>query len=886
MEKIKKIIAIYPGRFQPFGQHHFETFKWLQKQFGVSNTFIVTSDRVDGSKSPLNFKEKSAIMQQFGIDKQHIIQVKNPYEASELVDKFDKTTTGLIMIYGKKDADRIKYVKVDGTPGYFQPYTNKNNMLPADQHGYIIVAPNIQINLPGFGEMSGTNLRKFIKDSGPEDFKKVMGWYTDELYNMLKDKFQVESKKINIDDYIDLFNLHEIVDQSIKSAKGITEAEELISEGVDNSVQCAICGESMNQIQYRHLKYKHDGMTMLEYRTLYPKHPLIHENLKNTGDKNPSKRADVKLKISENNPMKNSINVQAQRSLWRTNGSDLILSERMKSDNPAKREIVRKLISEKMKELWNTGQKQFKPFHNAEKSRKTREESGQWTPLNQLSERELYYKEVLEITNKSFKTYFYNISDANMRSYDYHLDHKYSIHEGFKNDVLPEIIGHYCNLEILPAKINESKNSKSSVMLEDLITDIQNSYDPLSSQQLLMCGGAAGHMSHIIEDTEMTFGDLKQIIKRALSGKLDVEQEVSEKTDGMALSVTYKDGEVRAARNKATIINPMTMAEVSAKFEGRGVIHDAFVFAMKDLQAALHKISSDKLHQIFEGGTKFVTLEIIYPDNQMTISYGPGMYLQIHNMTKYDDKGNKLDTDPNGANILQKLIKQVNANIQDKFEIIPPQVLKMNKDLNYETKLNNYTKYINALQSDYGLYDTDTIAEYYLRYWRGYIKSNFGITEDKLIDGLAERFAGLNKNFKLNKQTIPTESILVSIVDFDKNKAAKLQKQQVDKFEDVILKVSVDVLENATNYLAASPNDEVKNIRKKLSDAIKHIRASGDLEDISKLKQYIKKLENLGGSQKILPAEGLVFMYNGKMYKMTGSFVPVHRILGLVKFKK
>lgn len=632
MEKIKKIIAIYPGRFQPFGQHHFETFKWLQKQFGVSNTFVATSNKVDGNKSPLNFKEKSAIIQQYGIDKKHIIQVTTPYDSEELMSKFDNKTTGLVVIYGKKDADRIKYIKADGSPGYFQPYTNKNDMLAADQHGYIIVAPNIQINLPGFGEMSGTNLRKFIKDSGPEDFKKVMGWYTDELYNVLKDKFQVEGTQINIDDYIDLFNLNEIVDQSIKMALG----EDLIEDNVE-------------------------------------------------------------------------------------------------------------LISE---------------------------------------------------------------------------------------------------------------------------------------------GGAAGHMSYIIEDTEMTFGDLKQIIKRALSGKLDVEQEVSEKTDGMALSVTYKDGEVRAARNKSTIINPMTMAEVSSKFEGRGAIHDAFVFAMKDLQSALHKIPSDKLHQIFEGGTKFVTLEIIYPDNQMTISYGPGMYLQIHNMTKYDDKGNKLETDPNGANILQKLIKQVNGNIQDKFEIIPPQVLKMNKDLNYETKLNNYTKYINALQSDYGLYDTDPIAEYYLRYWRGYIKSNFGISDGKLTDGLAERFAGMNKNFKLNKQTVPTESILVSLIDFDKNKAAKLQREQVDKFEDVILKVSVDVLENATNYLAASPNEEVKQIRKKLSDAIKHIRASGDLEDISKLKQYIKKLENLGGSQKILPAEGLVFMYKGKMYKMTGSFVPVHRILGLVKFKK
>ena len=28
--KIKTIVAIYPGRFQPMGAHHAKTFKWLQ----------------------------------------------------------------------------------------------------------------------------------------------------------------------------------------------------------------------------------------------------------------------------------------------------------------------------------------------------------------------------------------------------------------------------------------------------------------------------------------------------------------------------------------------------------------------------------------------------------------------------------------------------------------------------------------------------------------------------------------------------------------------------------------------------------------------------------------------------------------------------------------
>ena len=31
--KIKVIIAIYPGRFQPMGKHHAKTYRWLTGQF-------------------------------------------------------------------------------------------------------------------------------------------------------------------------------------------------------------------------------------------------------------------------------------------------------------------------------------------------------------------------------------------------------------------------------------------------------------------------------------------------------------------------------------------------------------------------------------------------------------------------------------------------------------------------------------------------------------------------------------------------------------------------------------------------------------------------------------------------------------------------------------
>lgn len=50
----------------------------------------------------------------------------------------------------------------------------------------------------------------------------------------------------------------------------------------------------------------------------------------------------------------------------------------------------------------------------------------------------------------------------------YHLDHKYSIFEGFKNNVSPKVIGSIYNLEFMLYNVNVSKGTKCSVELEEL----------------------------------------------------------------------------------------------------------------------------------------------------------------------------------------------------------------------------------------------------------------------------------------------------------------------------------------------------------------------------------------------------------------------------------
>ena len=55
-----KTIAIYPGRFQPFGPHHKKVFTYLQNKFG--DVYIATSNKSDSNRHPLNFKQRSCVI--------------------------------------------------------------------------------------------------------------------------------------------------------------------------------------------------------------------------------------------------------------------------------------------------------------------------------------------------------------------------------------------------------------------------------------------------------------------------------------------------------------------------------------------------------------------------------------------------------------------------------------------------------------------------------------------------------------------------------------------------------------------------------------------------------------------------------------------------------
>jgi hypothetical protein len=96
-------------------------------------------------------------------------------------------------------------------------------------------------------------------------------------------------------------------------------------------------------------------------------------------------------------------------------------------------------------------------------------------PREQRSTRDSYYSEVWIHTNKSWYEHFHDINPESIqRGNDYHLDHIYSIQQGFIDNVPPEIMGHWTNLRLIDARKNKSKRNKCDKSIEQLYEDYEH----------------------------------------------------------------------------------------------------------------------------------------------------------------------------------------------------------------------------------------------------------------------------------------------------------------------------------------------------------------------------------------------------------------------------
>ena len=784
-KEIKTVVAIYPGRFQPMGAHHAKAFKSVP----FKEKFIATSNKVALPKSPFSFSEKKKIISAYGLGG-NLKQVKNPYKAEEILKRYDPETTAAVFVVGKKDAQRLG-------GKFFRPWKGKAEVGYRDG-AYTFIAPHVSMNVPGYGEMSGTTLRAVLGDKNLQPDKKkkiftsIFGRSNLRNYDWIVKRLEGLTES-NIEAFVADRNLAEIIKEaSTTGTTSFTEVDDGPSHGFGSMdsykrVQNKVA-ERMGWIVINHLidlgtgyeVTSRDAIPTPENHigdTAYPRGPIASVSYFPAGDqglRSPNNQSDLKSTRAYN-AYKKHVNYIAT-----TVGMEILdwlgADESIKSSRLEPNVVDRKRA------------KAAKDVYKANKPDTT--------------------------IKKAAK----NIKDLS---------------------------------------INESV-------------------------KLLIEGGAYGHMSHPFDDKGLTFGDFKQIINNALQGRLDLETSATEKTDGQNLFITWNK-KLLAARNTGDVKRGgMDAKGVKLKFANRGNIEKAFNYAMRDLAKAIKGLSDKQKKKIFNDGNNWVNMEIMYPASANVIVYD-APYLQFHNVLQYKD-GKAIGSVTDGARILAGMIAQINQNMQKGFSIIGPKVLTVNPHQDFASKKPYFISKLSSLMSKYKMKDSNTFGEYHQAWWEDFISKKFSNIDNTVLVGLVKRWAFFDKSFRIDKKNFPDEKMLEQAKKFDKINHADQVKKNMFPFETLFFELGAEVLKNVEGFLAASPDRAVQSIRRQVAKAITDVRKGGDLKKLNRMKAQLAKIDAIGGFKTIIPSEGLVFVYKGNTYKLTGAFAPVNQITGMMAF--
>ena len=416
-------------------------------------------------------------------------------------------------------------------------------------------------------------------------------------------------------------------------------------------------------------------------------------------------------------------------------------------------------------------------------------------------------------------------------------------------------------------------------LFEEWLTD--------KSQPFLFEGGAAGHMQHPFDNKDLTFGDFKAMVDAGLRGQLNFEEDPTEKTDGQNLFVTIQDGEVKFARNKGQMANPLDLKGIIGMFTGHAskLVEDTYIFAAEDLDKLLMKLSPADQEKYFKNGKDFMNMELIYSLNPNVIHYDTDV-IQFHGIKETDGEGNITGTNNKPAKEITNILKTLKSDIGKTFKIIPPKIIQLQKDLDFTANKKKFIDQVNALEKKYDLTDGDEVSRYHEMWWRELIDKEFPALTQDIKEGLLRRWAyGDKKSLNmrsLDKQIGPAEATLVK--KFDKEDVKKKYKENIRPFEDLFLELGSIIMKNASNFLAANPSGEAQRLRKEIETQASKIKKTGGVEQIKKVEAELARLSRIGGIESIFPTEGIVFKYKGKIYKLTGTFAAINQLMGIIKY--
>ena len=415
--------------------------------------------------------------------------------------------------------------------------------------------------------------------------------------------------------------------------------------------------------------------------------------------------------------------------------------------------------------------------------------------------------------------------------------------------------------------------------------------------KLLLEGAVAGHMNHIYDNGEMTFGELKQLLQAIADGKV----RGTEKTDGqnIFLSFNVKTGKAVAIRNKGHIkaggLDLEAFDEFFSEHPSQS-LRFSFVEALEAFENAIKQIDEDTQEKIFgpENNVYFNT-EVMNPgtpglDEEDPRSKG------TTNVIPYDKKtllihrvghgafeketAKKLDQDVSGNfDVLEQAIAGMSTDDVSQFSVETNQIRRL-RPMGDKAVVSGTISQVDNLVRDQGLNDENTINDYVISQLVPII-DQFGLTEDRnklILKRLMMPTGGPHiRDITRGVPVELTSEISQFIKDF---RYASFTRA----LQNVLHNFSVSAVDGLESAFIADNEKQIKFLQAELQSSITKIQNSSNERAKEELTRQMEKLKAASGIN--TPSEGFVFDWNGATYKLTGNFAPANQILGMERFQR
>lgn len=416
-------------------------------------------------------------------------------------------------------------------------------------------------------------------------------------------------------------------------------------------------------------------------------------------------------------------------------------------------------------------------------------------------------------------------------------------------------------------------------------------------EQLLLEGAVAGHMNHIYDNGEMTFGELKQLLQAVADGKV----RGTEKTDGqnIFLSFNVRAQKAKAIRNKGHIkaggLDTQAFDEFFSDHPAQA-LRFSFVEALQAFEEAVKQVDKDTQEKIFGRNNEvYFNTEVMNPGTPGLEDDDP-RGKGTTNVIPYDKKTLLIHRVGHGA-FDAKTGQKLEQDVTQNFDMLEQAIAGMSTEdpaiFSVETNairrlapmrdkdiLNTTISELDNLLRDQGLSDDATINDYVISQVKPEIDA-LGLTEDR-NEMILKRVMGMPG--KPNLRQI-TAGLPVEIKDDVSNFVKGFKYASYTTYmQNLLHNFSVEAVNGLDSAFISDNQKQIKFLQDEIRDTVKRIEGSSNERAKEELARQMEKLKSAEGIN--TPSEGFVFSWNGVTYKLTGNFAPANQILGMERFQR